>query len=77
MKKINKSLPPNPLTEFAEHNPNGTWNDFRNARQPYDDLKNQMLRDQGGICAYCEKKFSDAPQSKRIEHFHDKSDMDS
>lgn len=77
MKKINKSLPPNPLTEFAEHNPNGNWDDFRNARQPYDDLKRQMLQDQGGICAYCEKKFSDASQSQRIEHFHDKSDMNS
>lgn len=75
MKKINKSLPPNPLTEFAQANPNATWNDFyRTARQSYDDLKQQMLIEQGGLCAYCEKKLSDNITQQRIEHFHNKSD---
>lgn len=76
MKKINKSLPPNPLTVFVNTNPNATWDDFRNnARQSYDDLKQQMLAEQGGLCAYCEKKLSDDITQQRIEHFHNKSDI--
>lgn len=77
MKKINKSLPPNPLTDFAQNNPNATWDNFRNnARQSYDDLKQQMLNEQGGLCAYCEKKLSDDITQQRIEHFHNKSDKE-
>lgn len=75
MKKINKSLPPNPLTEFAQNHPTATWDDFRNtAKQSYDDLKQQMLIEQGGLCAYCEKKLSNNITQQRIEHFHNKSD---
>lgn len=76
MKKINKSLPPDSFTEFVNTNPNATWDDFRNnARQLYDDLKQQMLAEQGGLCAYCEKNLpSDDKSQQQIEHFHDKSD---
>lgn len=75
MKRVNKSLPPNPLTDYAQNNPNATWEDFRNnARQSYDDLKQQMLREQGGLCAYCEKKLPEDTTKQRIEHFHNKSD---
>lgn len=70
-------MPPNPLTDFAVQNPNATWEDFRNqARQSYNDLKLQMLAEQGGLCAYCEKKISHLDANKqRIEHFHNKSDI--
>lgn len=77
MKKINKSLPPNPLTEFAQNNPTATWDDFRddNAGQAYKDLRQKILLEQGGLCAYCEKKLSDNITQQRIEHFHNKSDI--
>lgn len=75
MKKIKKSLHPNPLTQFAKQNPTANWDDFRNnARQSYDDLKQQMLNEQGRLCAYCEKKISDNASKQRVEHFHNKSD---
>lgn len=76
MKKINKSLPPNPLTVFVNSHPNATWDDFRNnARQSYADLKQKMLAEQGGLCAYCEKKLPNDVTQQRIEHFHNKSDL--
>ena len=77
MKKINKSTSPNPLTDFAGQYPEATWEDFRNqARQSYNDLKQQMLAEQGGLCAYCEKKISHLyTNQQRIEHFHNKSDI--
>lgn len=70
-------MPPNSLTDFELQNPNATWEDFRNqARQSYDNLKQQMLAEQGGLCAYCEKKISHLDTSQqRIEHFHNKSDI--
>lgn len=70
-------MPPNPLTNFEVQNPNATWEDFRNqARSSYENLKQQMLVEQGGLCAYCEKKIIrlDTTQ-QRIEHFHNKSDV--
>ena len=78
MKKINKSLQSNPLTQFATINPTGTWDDFRNhnASQDYKQLKQQMLNEQGGLCAYCEKKISHLDTTQqRIEHFQNKSDV--
>lgn len=68
-------MPPNLLTEFAQTNPNATWDDFRNnARQSYDELKQKILSEQGGLCAYCEKKLPNDRLKQRIEHFHNKSD---
>lgn len=77
MKKINKSLPPDSFTEFAQANPTATWNDFRddNSGQSYKDLRQKILLEQGGLCAYCEKKLSDNIMQQRIEHFHNKSDI--
>lgn len=74
---MNKSAFPNPLTIFSNTNPYATWEDFRNHNdsQDYKELKKQMLKEQGGLCAYCEKKVDDlGNHEQRIEHFHNKSD---
>ncbi|MBI0421794.1 TIGR02646 family protein [Acinetobacter sp. ACIN00229] len=77
MKKINKSPPPNPLTEFYDSYEKGSWNDFREHSNSYDRLKELIFLDQGGLCGYCEDDISDLDITKRqIEHFHDKSDKD-
>ncbi|WP_338453946.1 retron system putative HNH endonuclease [Aeromonas veronii] len=79
MKKISKSLPPNPLTNFAAENPLASWDpDFRghNQSRDYKDVRGLMLHDQGGLCGYCESKVIDQLEHKqRVEHFHDKSDQ--
>lgn len=79
MKKINKSLPPNPLTDFYSSNKQGGWEDFRNhlASKSYDETKDIIFKDQHGLCGYCEDYLLNLDKSKRqLEHFHDKSDKD-
>ncbi|MDS7932142.1 retron system putative HNH endonuclease [Acinetobacter sp. V91_7] len=77
MKKINKSLPPNPLTEFYASHEKGSWDNFRNHSDSYDRLKELIFLDQGGLCGYCEDSIGDLDKTKRqIEHFHDKADKD-
>lgn len=76
MKKINKSSPPNALTEFAERDTQADWNCFYNNSASYKAIKQLMLQDQGGLCGYCERKIINLPENKqRIEHFHAKSDQ--
>lgn len=77
MKRISKSKDGNPLQSFASLSPNANWDDFRNNHQgsDYRQLKAQIINDQGGLCAYCEKDISQLqPTGQRIEHFHSKSD---
>lgn len=82
MKKINKSLPPNPLTLFAANQPAVNWDDFRNhsvsgqaAGTDYKATKQLIFDDQGELCAYCEEKTAHTqPDKQRLEHFHSKSD---
>ena len=79
MKKINKSLPPNPLTDFYTSNKDGTWDDFRNhlLSNSYNQTKEIIFQDQDGLCGYCEDYLLGLDKSQRqIEHFHDKSDKD-
>ncbi|MFV5348940.1 TIGR02646 family protein [Acinetobacter soli] len=79
MKKIDKSCPPNTLTQFYASNPAASWNDFRHHFQgdSYDKLKELIFCDQGGVCGYCEDSIIHLDKTKRrVEHFHDKSDKD-
>ena len=79
MKKINKSDPPNPLTQFAEQFPQGNWNDFRNFNQSqsYLQTRQRLIDDQQGLCGFCEKNISKlGDHHQRIEHFHSKSDLE-
>lgn len=77
MKRINKSLPPNVLTQYESQNPTADWDSFRdhNAGSEYKIIKALLLKDQGGLCGYCETKVSALEVHKqRVEHFHPKSD---
>lgn len=79
MKKINKSLPPNPLTVFYASKPTENWEKFRKHRnlKSYNRVKEIVFEDQNGLCAYCEDYILHLGKDKRrIEHFHDKSDTD-
>lgn len=75
MKKVNKSFPPNNLTEFAIQQPHSNWEEFRNINlsEDYKTIKALIFSDQGGLCAFCEEKPKEA-YKQRIEHFHPKSD---
>lgn len=76
MKRINKSLPPNNLTNYAQNFPQHNWDvDFRNSNQgaEYKAIKAVIFNEQGGLCAYCENEVKDA-HKQRVEHFHPKSD---
>lgn len=77
MKRINKSSPPNELTQFAGAQPQASWQDFRELNQSndYKQLRASMLGEQGGLCVYCEKKIAGlSGHLQRVEHFHPKSD---
>lgn len=80
MKKVLKGAEPCLLREYRAANPQGTWdvmrNDaFHNGRKAAADCFNQAIADQGGLCAYCEKRYDPGkPHSFRVEHFHPKSD---
>lgn len=58
---------------------NGNWDDFRNhlGGTSYNQLKEIIFQDQGGLCGYCEDSVAHLDKTKKqIEHFHDKSDKD-
>ena len=75
MKNILKSPGPNALTRYAAANSDNNWNDFRDARDDYAEIKKRVFQDQGGLCAYCEARPKQAePSKQRLEHFHPKSD---
>lgn len=78
MKNIIKGAEPAELTDYVAANPGHTWEQFRAATSRKKAVQQQLLRDQGGICAYCEidLKPSSEPSHAdlRVEHFHPKSD---
>jgi uncharacterized protein (TIGR02646 family) len=77
LKKINKTQGENELTQFLNGHTNKNWEDFRNhhSGNDYKNIRQLMLNDQGGLCAYCESKLDHLPEHKqRIEHYHSKSD---
>ncbi len=76
MKRINKSSPPNKLTEYAQQHPQDDWDvGFRTSNQgdDYKAIKELIFNDQGGLCAFCENEVNDV-YKQRVEHFHPKSD---
>ncbi|MES2077292.1 MAG: retron system putative HNH endonuclease [Pseudomonadota bacterium] len=83
MKTLLKSAPPNELTRFAAAFPAEDWdNDFRNysaaPNQPghdYREIKKRLIADQGGLCAYCERRIAGlSVDQQKVEHIHPKSD---
>jgi len=77
LKKINKSVPPNDLTQFFNLNPSASWKSFRDSNNSHDytAVKQLIFTDQGELCAYCEISLRKIPLHKKsIEHYHSKSD---
>ncbi|MBB3118691.1 retron system putative HNH endonuclease [Pseudoduganella violacea] len=82
MKRIASSSEPSTLMTYRQAVPGGTWEAMRNdpyfgGMAAYENVRAQVLLDQGGICAYCEVDISahDPLKQCRVEHFHPKSDI--
>ena len=77
MKKINKNTPPALFSQYIASHPNATWDDVRNdfidKKSVYKDIKEQIIKEQYYLCAYCECRIN-LDENSRIEHFHPKSD---
>ncbi|WP_287605186.1 retron Ec78 anti-phage system effector HNH endonuclease PtuB [Thiothrix sp.] len=79
MKNITKGAQPDKLLNYQQQNPNNDWDQFRRKKPSYQQVKQQLLTDQGGLCAYCEIDLKQATHTTdkddfRVEHFHPKSD---
>ena len=78
MKKVIKSENIKELEAFYNSNPTTTWEEFKNLElKIYKKVVEQIKKDQGGLCCYCEIDFKDHKGIRddfRVEHFHPKSD---
>ena len=77
MKKILKAQEPTELQHYKHTNPQATWSQFRKNKTRYNAVKNQIKKDQGALCAYCEIDLKESVKSNddfRVEHFHPKND---
>lgn len=79
MKRVYKSKQePESLARYRKSYPQETWEHFRRrSRNGYREVKQQILRDQHGLCAYCEigiKLAQAEPEVDdfRVEHFYPK-----
>ncbi len=83
MKKVPKSTQvPTDLGNYVVANPGNSWNQFRdNEPKALDAVRVQIVRDQRGLCAYCEIDTQVSVggvglDDFRVEHFHPKSPVD-
>jgi len=80
MKRVQKSPSPQALKGYISRNPSATWKQLRRERKTYHACRDQLIYDQGGICAYCETKVAPIQNPSKgfrtcsVEHFHPKSD---
>ena len=79
MKRVYKSpVTPERLHNYAQAFPDETWEHFRRRnRRGYREVKQQLLQDQHGLCAYCEISIKlaeneDNVDDFRVEHFFPK-----
>lgn len=71
MKWCYKGTEPEALKTYREAHPTGTWSHFKDeAQEGYQKLQEQLLKDQRGLCAYCEIDLT--AQDHNVEHFHPK-----
>lgn len=79
MKKVLKGTEPPLLNHYRHSNPTGTWDNFKSSKARKRQLKQQIITDQGGLCAYCEIDLKGPDQhgndNYRVEHYHPKSDV--
>lgn len=80
MKRVYKSkLEPEALRKYRLRFPEETWEHFRRrCRHGYKEVKEEILRDQHGLCAYCEisiklSENEDEVDDFRVEHFYPKN----
>lgn len=79
MKRVYKTpQEPQSLADYRAKHPHATWEQFRR-RSPrgYSAIKQQLLQDQHGLCAYCEISIKaaqhyDQVDDFRVEHFYPK-----
>ena len=83
MKKIYKSPEEPPeLKKFRQSHPHETWTYFhKHKRKGYRQIKSTLIRDQHGLCAYCETaivlpKVEGQVDDFRVEHFYPKADTE-
>ena len=81
MKRVCKSFPgPQTLRDYISTHPDADWEQMRDDNawggyQAAHDCRDQAIRDQGGLCAYCEQQIAaDGLLRCQVEHFHPKSD---
>lgn len=83
VKTVCKGTEPSTLAHFRSSRPKATWDQMCNdtqfgGQQVYKDIRSQVVRDQGGLCAFCEIEVRDnVPLKCHVEHFHPKSDKTS
>lgn len=79
MKNIVKGAEPIALAQYAATHPQNSWEQFRDKKPRRNAVQQQLLVDQGGLCAYCEIDLKpangNAQADLRVEHFHPKSDQ--
>lgn len=68
-----QSEPPPALAQFCMDHPEGTWDELREERTCYKKIRDTLLSDQSGLCAYCEISL-DPENDRQVAHFHPKSD---
>ena len=80
MKRVQKSPEePGLLARYKQRYPHDTWEKFHHrSRDGYRQVKQQILHDQHGLCAYCEINIKlteeeDRVDDFRVEHFHPKT----
>ena len=80
MKRVRKTQKePEGLKAFREQYPHQTWTYFhKHRRNAYREIKETIIRDQHGLCAYCETaivlaKHPDEVDDFRVEHFYPKA----
>ena len=80
MKRVRKSEEvPERLARYVQRCPTDTWDHFHHRdRLGYRQVKQQIIEDQYGLCAYCEISIrlsgnEEEVDDFRVEHFHPKS----
>ena len=69
MKRVYKSKEePELLRHYRLHNPEETWEHFRRrCRKGYKQVREAILRDQHGLCAYCEVGIKLAEEEGEVD----------
>ena len=70
MIKINKKTEPQSLFDYRRTNTTYDGPSFTSVKE---DIRKQLLSEQGFLCAYCMTRINDNPLETKIEHWHSQS----